>query len=294
MKTGLLSISLVAALMLSGIALGQDPGQRDSVVIGNLDRTPIIADINQQVTVPVWLKSDDSITFIHIPLAIGYNYVATRSAGKLYPPFSNWDDKSFLAVNNNSPASGYASQSILGFAYLMDPRSPENFLYTGNKWLHIADFIFTATSDESASGDTVFFREGRNPANGGLLMGLADGLTEVVPAAIYGGMIFKSSGAGTEKSLPDELVIHRAEPNPFKKSTRIEIALPFKTDVLATIMDSRGQAVKTIKAQDLAAGENSIAWDGTTDDGRPVEPGFYVCHVKAGKFESKISLTLAK
>jgi hypothetical protein len=182
-------------LGVTTVANAQDPGNPDSLIIGNLDGTPILAGLNTQIVVPVYLKTDDSITFMHMPVATDNDYITSRDYGFLYEPLSLWDDASFLAPDSNSPSVGSTSQSILGFAYLFDPRDPQNFLYTDYQWWHIADFYMTTTDNIAALGDTTYTSEGFNPANLGLLMGLPSGTVEVIPQTVYGGIYFPPNTA---------------------------------------------------------------------------------------------------
>ena len=187
--------ALLSIFLLAPPAFSQDPGIQDSMVYGNFDGTPILAGLNSQITIPVYLKTDDSVIFIHWPLATDNDYVATRDAGNFLPPITLWDDKSFLNPDLNSPLQGYTSQSILGFAFLFDPRDPQNFLYTNGEWWHVANFLLTTTSDITVLGDTTVFVEGINPANGGILMGLSDGIGEVRPGVIWGSLYFPPNNA---------------------------------------------------------------------------------------------------
>jgi hypothetical protein len=182
---GLHIFVIVVALMMAGEASGQDPDLQDSLIIGNLDGSVIPVGTNQEVVLPVWMKTDDSISFMHTPLGSDDDYIEMRLGGVTYEPLSLWDEISFLTPNPNSPSPGMTSQSILGFAYLIDPRDPQNFLYTNYEWWHVADFHMLTTSDTTVIGDTVCLVEGFNPASGGLLWGIPDGITQIIPAAIY-------------------------------------------------------------------------------------------------------------
>ncbi len=199
---GLRILATVVALMMAGEASGQDPDLQDSLIIGNFNGTVIPVNLNQEIVLPVWIKTDDSVTFFHTPLATDNDYIVLRLGGDLYEPLSLWDEVSFLMPNANSPSPGMTSQSILGFAYLFDPRDPQNFLYTNYEWWHVADFRMLTTSDTTAIGDTVCLVEGFNPANGSLLWGIPDGVTQIVPAAIYPCLYF-SENAPPEFTQPD-------------------------------------------------------------------------------------------
>jgi hypothetical protein len=181
---------LILIMGVSSITLAQDPGNPDSLIIGNLDGTPFLAGLNTQIAIPVYLKTDDSIAFMHLPMATEDSFIVSRDGGVFYEPLSLWDDVSFIAPDSNSPSAGRTNQSILGFAFLFPPEDPQNYLYTDYQWLHIADFVMTTTSDISVLGDTTFTMEGINPANGDLLMGLPDGSTVIIPQTIWGGIYF--------------------------------------------------------------------------------------------------------
>lgn len=190
---GLRTLTIVVALMMAGGASGQDPGLQDSLIIGNLDGAVIPVGLNQEIVLPVWMKTDDSISFMHTPLASDDDYIVMRLGGVTYEPLSLWDEIDFLSPNPNLPSPGMTSQSILGFAFLYDPRDPQNFLITGYQWRHVADFHMLATSDTAVIGDTVCLSEGFNPANGGLLWGIPDGVTQIIPAVIYPCLYFSEN-----------------------------------------------------------------------------------------------------
>jgi hypothetical protein len=226
---GLHIIAILVTLMMVGETSGQDPGLQDSLIIGNLNGSVIPAALNQEIILPVWIKTDDSLTFFHTPLASDNDYIVLRLGGDLFEPLSLWDEISFLQPNSNSPSPGFTSQSILGFAYLFDPRDPQNFLYTDYQWWHVADYHMLTTDDSSALGDTICLIEGFNPANGGLLWGIPDGVTQIIPAAKYPCIYF------TENAPPEF-----TEPGPgeeFNVNSEFSIRIPVEaTDADGDLM----------------------------------------------------------
>ena len=192
------AIRVAFALFVGGLiclglpydSLAQDPGVQDSMIVGNLNRTPMVVGLNSHITVPIYIRTDDSVTFMHFPLATDDDYIASRDTVIFFPPLSLWDDISYLASNPNSPVPGYTNQSILGFAFLILPRDPQNFLMTNGQWVHIADYHMTTTGDIDILGDTTHFVEGINPQNGDLNFGLQDGTTEFRPAVVWGALYF--------------------------------------------------------------------------------------------------------
>lgn len=187
---------LSVLLVFCGNVAGQDPGLRDSMIIGNLDGSVINVGLNDQISLPVWVKTDDSVTFVHIPLASDDNYIQSRDGGDLLPPLGLWDEIEFLVPDEDSPAPGMTSQSILGYAYLTNPRDPQNFLMTNYSWWHVADFIMTATGDPAALENTTQLAEGASPSYGGLTWTLQDGVTQFEPAVRYPRLHF------TENHIP--------------------------------------------------------------------------------------------
>jgi len=235
---GLRVFAIVVALMMAGEASGQDPGLQDSLIIGNLDGAVIPVGLNQEIVLPVWMKTDDSISFMHTPLASDDDYIVMRLGGVTYEPLSLWDEIDFLSPNPNLPSPGMTSQSILGFAYLFDPRDPQNFLYTDYQWWHVADFHMLATSDTTVIGDTVCLSEGYNPANGGLLWGTPEGITQIIPAVIYPCLyfsenlppVFTEPAPGTEidvnNEFPLEFLVEATDP----ENNVISITFDFPED----------------------------------------------------------------
>jgi hypothetical protein len=181
--------TLLIILGLVPLTSAQDPGIQDSMIFGNFDGTPILAGLNSQIVVPVYIRTDDSVNFVHWPFATDNDYVASRDGGVKLAPLSQWDDVVFLAPDQNSPVQGFTSQSILGFHDLFGQYNPQYILYTNNEWWHIADYLITTTGDPSILGDTTFFAPGLNPQNGDLLMGDVF-FNEIRPAIIYGSLYF--------------------------------------------------------------------------------------------------------
>lgn len=202
-RTGLFVAAVVAVLMAAAETSGQDPGLPDSMIIGNLDGSVIRVGLDQQIALPVWIKTDDSVTFVHIPLASDNDYIQTRSGGQLHFPLNHWDDVQFLEPDEDSPEPGMTSQSILGYAYLSDPRDPQNFLMTNYEWWYVANYLMTTTDNPGVLGDTTLLAEGANPDFGALVWTLQDGVTQIDPAAVYP-RLFLSENLDPEFTEPSE------------------------------------------------------------------------------------------
>jgi flagellar basal-body rod modification protein FlgD len=58
-------------------------------------------------------------------------------------------------------------------------------------------------------------------------------------------------------------------------------------ETVVNIFNAQGNFVKTISAGAMDAGEHSLAWDGTDNEGRTVSDGFYQFEVLAGNAEGR-------
>jgi hypothetical protein len=187
----LLNRTIAISLVIASLAFGQyDPSCDDTLVIGNLDSSPIIAGPGEQVNIPVWIWSEDSLTCGQIPVATDNGYVVSRNGGNFHVPFSLWDDVSFLWPRPDSLLENHTTQAILGYAYLTDPRDPQNFLHTGGDWWHIADFRITIVPDTAIIGQSSDIRPGYDPIIGTLIFGAQDGAVAYYPITLYGTLNF--------------------------------------------------------------------------------------------------------
>jgi len=83
-------------------------------------------------------------------------------------------------------------------------------------------------------------------------------------------------------------------PNPFNPSTVISFSIPQigKTDL--SIYNIKGQKVKQLISNQLAAGEHSVVWDGRDENNRPVSSGIYFYKLESGDFEKMRKMILLK
>ncbi len=65
-------------------------------------------------------------------------------------------------------------------------------------------------------------------------------------------------------------------PNPFNGSTQIRFTLAQTARVNLSVLNVRGQRVRSLAAGDLPAGPHTVAWDGRGEDGRELASGVYL------------------
>jgi predicted outer membrane repeat protein len=165
---------------------GQDPGRSDSIIIGNLDLSPIAVLAGDTVNIPVWLRNDEAVPALHITLAIPNIYASQWLGGSVRYPISNWDSYLFCPSDTGQPFTGYTSQSLFGWAQISGPPNPN--LNTIDGYRKIAQFSLAFNPDEDIIGDTTRVIPGFHHLIGTTAFCDSLGLSEWSPA-ISGGMI---------------------------------------------------------------------------------------------------------
>lgn len=164
MRKGLLpALILVAALVMAEGAFGQDPGAIDSLVFGNPDGTPILVNLNVDVSVPIWVKCDENVAFVNLSLATQNEYISARLGGVPIGPLTGWDLQ-FQSPANNWPSPGLTSQTFLGIADFTLPIP--NYINTNGQWVLIGAFKIHTTSNPSALGHDSYLSPGEDPLQG--------------------------------------------------------------------------------------------------------------------------------
>jgi hypothetical protein len=271
-------------------AYADDPGDPDSVYIGNLDGSPIIVGIDEEISVPVWIKTDDSVAFVHFPLATDNLYIDERLEGEHVisycvpnmPP--GYPTGSFSFMTPDSMNQHWTNQSLVVF-WGFGQR-----LHTQYEWCHKFNYFMRTTSDPGAMGDTAFcFMEGYNPVNGSLLFGLSDGITEVIPQVVYGALHFAVSGAEDDNLSPGKFELSGAYPNPFNASTTVEFTLPEAAHIEISVYNILGQKVAILYYGQKVAGNHAVTWDAA---GTP--SGIYFARLESGAVSESIKMLLLK
>jgi hypothetical protein len=105
--------------------------------------------------------------------------------------------------------------------------------------------------------------------------------------------IYTNTGAGEETGValaPREFELLQNEPNPFHQGTSIRFLAPEAVRVSLMIYDSSGRRVKEFSFES-ARGENSVAWDGRSNAGRPLPPGVYFAKLDHLTYDRNLGVT---
>jgi hypothetical protein len=87
-------------------------------------------------------------------------------------------------------------------------------------------------------------------------------------------------------SIPESYALYQNYPNPFHPSTEIRFQLPHNGHVRLEVFNLLGQKVATLVDGERQAGENTISWNGTSDDGRALAGGVYFYRLQTGAFSA--------
>ena len=102
---------------------------------------------------------------------------------------------------------------------------------------------------------------------------------------------------GVDAASPEaRLALHRAQPNPFNPSTRIQFELPgaTATSVLLAVYDVHGRRVRVLLNANLPPGLHGTTWDGTNDEGTRLASGVYYCMLSTGAGTRSIHLVVTR
>ena len=82
---------------------------------------------------------------------------------------------------------------------------------------------------------------------------------------------------------PQSFSVSQNYPNPFNPTTEIKFSLPEKNMVTITVYDVVGRIVKNLMHKNQDAGNYSVFWDATNNNGDNVSAGMYMYSVQAGE-----------
>ena len=97
-----------------------------------------------------------------------------------------------------------------------------------------------------------------------------------------GGIYLLGTGPGVSSpSVPSELVILGACPNPFSDQASLSFSIPGAGSASVDIYDISGRLVARLQSEDLSPGTACLVWDGHGRSGESVPPGVYFLRLEA-------------
>ncbi|MBK8232061.1 MAG: T9SS type A sorting domain-containing protein [Candidatus Eisenbacteria bacterium] len=100
--------------------------------------------------------------------------------------------------------------------------------------------------------------------------------------------------SGIDPTTPAVDFAPRAMPNPSAGRTAISFSLPRSGPTSVEIYDAGGRLVRVLDAREMAAGGQSLVWDGRDDAGRGVASGLYFARVTTRQREMTSPVVVAR
>ncbi|HEX9933861.1 MAG TPA: T9SS type A sorting domain-containing protein, partial [bacterium] len=193
-------------------------------------------------------------------------YVSTNG-GTDWQYSPKWAYVTYLIADGNTAGRIYAGTSGLGVLTTTDGGTNWNEMNAGltNKYIQCMDL---------------------DPAGSTLYIGTNGG-------GVYRYSI-ETGVRGRDVPQPVEFILHQNYPNPFNPATTIRYELKKREEVLLSIVDMHGRAVRILLDGIQSAGANQAVWDGKDASGRDMPSGIYFCRLAAGGHQSVRKMILCK
>jgi len=94
--------------------------------------------------------------------------------------------------------------------------------------------------------------------------------------------------------VPAITTLENNYPNPFNPSTKIEFGLNAASHVLLEIYNIKGEKVKTLINEDMAASYHTAVWNGKDDGGKAVSSGVYFYKMRTDNYQATRKMVLMK
>jgi len=89
-------------------------------------------------------------------------------------------------------------------------------------------------------------------------------------------------GQSLANNEPSEIILGENSPNPFNPTTSIRFGLPKLQKVEINVYSIKGEKVKTLVSNMMAAGYHTIRWNATDETGAKVSSGVYIYQLRCG------------
>ncbi|MGE5314942.1 MAG: FlgD immunoglobulin-like domain containing protein [Acidobacteriota bacterium] len=169
--------------------------------------------------------------------------------------------------------------------------------FEGTKTTLPKDWVVMSSNN---NGVVTVAMAGITPINSGDVATISISLKEKEARINVSGSGFVNEAEGQSLSLdnvrmmPSEFALDQNYPNPFNPTTTIKYQLTEDSKVNLTIYNLQGQVVRTLVNDNVAAGFQSVTWNGKNDRGQSVASGMYMYRIQAGSFVSVKKMLMLK
>ena len=273
-----ISILLLLAL-LAAPAMGQDPGNLDSLIIGTVQTDPGVP----SAMIPIYAVTDDPVAGIVLPIQWDNPDGRIHPGGVYYfGSLLSWDQMQdsldltdrHLIITGVNDTGGVANpvintagerQLVMMLRMVIHPEADDEDV-------PISSFI------DSELGPAQFI--------------LDDGTTTFEPVIVDGALVFHPLVVDEPLNLPNKFNLEENYPNPFNAHTEIGFAVSSRCHVRLDIHDILGRKIRTLVAGQFDTGYYRAIWDGKSDNGVEVASGlyFYTLKTEAASVSRKMLL----
>jgi hypothetical protein len=247
-----------------------DPGVQDSVMV----QTVAVDQAMRSVLVEMYIATDDPVMYLNIPL------LWTSENDSIYPDQiyyqeiwgEDWGDTIMIPEHRIN---------VFGFSGYNDTLNTHGI----RQLLLSIQFQVTNQTSQIITIDSTW-----DDRNGSLVFGLSDGVTEITPAFVPGGIIYNPQGSSGDLSLtPNTFFLNQNYPNPFNAQTTISYSLSESCPVTLTIYNLLGQKAATLFDGEQTAGEHSFIWDAQNQPS-----GVYFARMASRSLAQKVKMIILK
>jgi len=165
---------------------------------------------------------------------------------------------------------------------------PGVVFYTGQK------FFATVLSGGEAVGfgvDSSWPLSNRGWENTGTYSGSRDRSLQDIAIGV---MVDIHVGIEDDNTLPSNFALNQNYPNPFNASTEITFNTPVQSEVSLEVYNLAGQKIATLANDTYNAGEHSVIWNSTSDNGQVVSSGVYFYRLQVNDRSETRKMVLIK
>ena len=165
--------------------------------------------------------------------------------------------------------------------------------------LSISHVLLCAGVNVTGPGVVYRLRFQAGPQEGATTLALLEGTAfyragnYVTPVHMTNASVLIGISTGTPAPAAGTLAL-RAAPNPFNPSTTFAFAAVDAGPARLALYDARGQLVRVLLDEAVAAGPRHVRWDGTDGGGRPVAAGVYVARLDVAGRRAVSRVTLVE